>query len=622
MSPGGKRSWTDPPQAPEGSRPIARGLLIAFAVLLPFEKPIGSLGPLTITTVEAALYALLGGWAIGIVADARRLNPGGGTLAALRAKVLWSTREPVARAVLLWLTVVMVSALLAPEHRTWAVKVAFRALGGGLLFFAARDLVRSATEIRRVAIAIVIGAVLSAAGAVVEIVVPSTEILWHSFRTATFSVTGLPRPSGPLGYPTIAAMYWEAALPLAVTLALIPRESRRNRRWPGVALAIASAGVLIAATLFSATRTALAVVALSSVALVVLTWRGERAIRVATCGALGLVVLLAGTTLASTGGESALAMRLRWWQDGSWYRAKYGVADDNLTMTAGSLVRVAVTVQNTGALMWPHTGRNSVQLAYHWESKDARGTHLDFEGRRSPLPGDVAPDAMARVIAIVQAPDEPGRYRLRWDLVRENVIWFSAGGTVTRDQTVDVVTPAPGTRTHARRDSTLLDSTLEDLVSSTVPTRPVLWRAAIGLWRRHPLLGVGPDNFRHLYPQVIVPRSANPIVPYDQRTHANSLYFETLADLGLAGMLALGLLVAAIATTAATARRRLAGVWIPLSAACAIALGTFFLHGLLDYFLTFTPTYGLYWLLIALVASAAGAASGAGEQAKRVASPM
>ena len=29
-------------------------------------------------------------------------------------------------------------------------------------------------------------------------------------------------------------------------------------------------------------------------------------------------------------------------------------------------------------------------------------------------------------------------------------------------------------------------------------SRGTLWRAAISAWRSHPLLGIGPDNFRHL----------------------------------------------------------------------------------------------------------------------------
>jgi O-antigen ligase len=120
----------------------------------------------------------------------------------------------------------------------------------------------------------------------------------------------------------------------------------------------------------------------------------------------------------------------------------------------------------------------------------------------------------------------------------------------------------------------------------------------VRLWRRHPLLGVGPDNFRRLYPEVIAP--ARPGRHFkDDRMHANSLYLETLADLGLAGLAALVLLMVAVARQALA--HALAGRLLPLAAAVAVA--SFFVHGVLDYFLEFTPSYGLYWLLLALAAA-------------------
>jgi O-antigen ligase len=198
----------------------------------------------------------------------------------------------------------------------------------------------------------------------------------------------------------------------------------------------------------------------------------------------------------------------------------------------------------------------------------------------------------------VQAPHEPGRYRLRWDLVRENVTWFSERGNATADQSVDVQKLAAGT--HPRRSSSVVDFTLEDFVLSYSPTRPDLWRAALRLWRGHPFWGVGPDNFRRAYPEALASRPRDPDAVFDRRIHANSLYFETLADLGLAGVVALLLLMVAIARTA---WRKVSPPVVALSAALAVAVGTFFVHGLLDWFSEFTPTYALYWLLIALLAA-------------------
>jgi hypothetical protein len=48
--------------------------------------------------------------------------------------------------------------------------------------------------------------------------------------------------------------------------------------------------------------------------------------------------------------------------------------------------------------------------------------------------------------------------------------------------------------------------------------------------------------------------------------------------------------------TAATA-----GVDLALSIGAAVAIGTDFVHGAVDYFFEFTPTYGLFWLLAGML---------------------
>jgi len=357
--------------------------------------------------------------------------------------------------------------------------------------------------------------------------------------------------------------------------------------------------LLIMAILLSATRTALFVAALASAAMTVLTWRGDRCLRTAATATLVVMVALAGIMFAGPQGASPLAMRLRWWQDGSWYLARYVLGGEAVRMETRSVNQLPVTVQNVGGLVWPHAGADPVRLSYHWEKTDSQGAHLEFEGRRTALPTDVPPGTSVTVPGIVQAPDQPGRYRLRWDLVRENVTWFSERGTPTADQTVEVVKAVAGAR--PRRRAEVVNSTLEDFVWSYSPTRPELWRAAVRLWWRHPLWGVGPDNFRRSYPQALSHVPSNPRAPFDDRIHANSLYFETLADLGLAGMCALGLLMVTLARTAWRSVSAPMAPAAPFLAAIAVAVGTFFVHGLLDWFLEFTPTYGLHWLLIALL---------------------
>jgi hypothetical protein len=346
----------------------------------------------------------------------------------------------------------------------------------------------------------------------------------------------------------------------------------------------------VAALVLSVTRTALAGAALGCVAMLALGRRGGAPVRAAAGAAAAMLVVMVVATMFGGPGDARLGQRLRWWRDGEWFRARYTLPAGTARLATGGTAELPVTVENTGTLAWPHAGQDAVALSYHWERSDAHGSHLDFEGRRTPLPRDVAPGDRLALAGRVKAPDEPGRYRLRWDLVRENVTWFSNGGTPTGDETVDVA----GQRPAAAHGKPLVAASLEDFMSPPLPGRPELWRAAVRLWRRRPLLGVGPDNFRRLYPEVVHPAHGR---YSDERLHANNLYLETLADLGLAGLGALALLMIALARTA---RARVAGGAGPLAIACLVAVGTFFVHGLLDYFLEFTPTYVLFWLTVAL----------------------
>ena len=117
-------------------------------------------------------------------------------------------------------------------------------------------------------------------------------------------------------------------------------------------------------------------------------------------------------------------------------------------------------------------------------------------------------------------------------------------------------------------------------VAAARPGRFVLWSAAARMWREHPLLGVGPDNFRLLYGRY------GSIVNADPRVHSNNTYIELLAGMGLAGAAVLAWLVLDVS---AAVRRCCAagGAELGVAAACvAIAV-----HGLTDSFLSFTGTY-------------------------------
>jgi O-antigen ligase len=136
----------------------------------------------------------------------------------------------------------------------------------------------------------------------------------------------------------------------------------------------------------------------------------------------------------------------------------------------------------------------------------------------------------------------------------------------------------------------------EDTLPGLAPvSRTELWRAALQMFAQRPLLGIGPDNFRHLY-GAYLGRPA-----WDERVHANNLYLELLADLGVLGTAALGLVIApAIGRLVRGVRSPsglLQGFWL---AGFGASLLAFFVHSTLDYFLAFTPVYLLFWLIVGL----------------------
>jgi putative inorganic carbon (hco3(-)) transporter len=133
------------------------------------------------------------------------------------------------------------------------------------------------------------------------------------------------------------------------------------------------------------------------------------------------------------------------------------------------------------------------------------------------------------------------------------------------------------------------------------PARSALWAAALRIWRAHPLLGIGPDVFRHVYGPELG------LQTWDDRVHTNSLYLELLVGAGVVGLAAFLLLVAlalAKGTSILIALRtpkRSSDMWMALG--CGAGLLAFLIHGLLDMFLEYSATYLLLWVLIGALGS-------------------
>lgn len=116
-----------------------------------------------------------------------------------------------------------------------------------------------------------------------------------------------------------------------------------------------------------------------------------------------------------------------------------------------------------------------------------------------------------------------------------------------------------------------------------VGTRSELWSAAWKLWLRHPAFGVGAGNFE---------REIGLTGIRGVRTHANSLYLQSLAEGGIFLFAAtLWLVYTSIATFA---RPHLRSPFVVAALAASVALA---LHQVVD-FLTFYPKVGGEWWIV------------------------
>jgi hypothetical protein len=576
---------------------LARGVLVLFALILPFEAPLFRVWFLQITSVELLLYATVGAWLTAVSVDVAR-SRSFARWAAFRSRLMNAVRaEPLAVGAALWALVLVASALAAPSYRGAALKFVLRSLSGVLLFFAVRSLARSPETARRAILGLLAGAILSATTALLDWYAPNAAV-WTIFRASGFDAFGLDRASGVFAYPTIGAMYWEAAIPLAIVVPLLREPPRRM--W--LAVAVSASVPLVWALVASGTRSGLAGAAVACAGLVAFgparpRQKTETPRAPMRRAAVAVLVVLALTSALTIGGTSLVGQRLRWWQDRDWFRADYDVGACPTTLHIRESFTLPVHLRNTGTLRWQRSGARPFRLAYHWDPLERDATLGDFEGRRTELPVDVPPGGAVDVVASARAPARPGTYRLRWDLVQEHVTWFSERGNAMPAQSVVVEEQPEGA---PPPEISAAESLPVPPAPQPPPSRPALWRAALALWRERPLLGVGPDNFRRRYLDVI---GLDPTgQPYsDTRIHANNFYLETLADLGLVGLAVLAwVMIGLFRSLRALSRAdRLAGL------GCGIAAGAFFVHGCLDYFLEFTPLYGLFWTLLGVTAAQA-----------------
>ena len=540
---------------------VAWAGVCALIALAPFEaiRPLFIVAGQSVSTVEALLAGVLIAW-LG---------------AHLRAGTRPRWRTPLTVPWLAFLAAMIVAAA-ASDARGNALNMAGRVGLALLVFLLAVDGLASRDRLRRLpAVAAAAGLFLSAL-VLAEFADVGRLAAWLSpFRENVAVVGGQLRASGPFQYPTIASMYLEVTFALAVIL--VPLSIDGGRSWRAAAAAAALL-VMAAAIVFTFTRAGLITMMTTlAIAIALRCHRhgADRAVRTLAVLALLVIAIFFGS-------RSSEAVRLRLTSEGTdaWFRAEVA-APLELSIRPGEVVTVPVAVTNRGRRSWDGAGDQPFRFSYHWlhETDDLV---VSWEGLRSTFTERVAPGRTVQLAARVEAPGEPGRYRILWDVEQQHRLWFSTepGASLSVSRAI-VAGPRVGA------GAALRPTPMPKPASR--PGRLVLWRAAGRMFAASPLVGVGPDNFRLFYGGYA--GLANP----DARVHSNNMYLEILAGGGLLAGTAFAWLFWRSLACLARALRRSCGPLMPaLAAGAAAALAAIAVHGLVDSFLSFTATYVLF----------------------------
>lgn len=536
----------------------------------PFEplRPLISFPGQSLSGLETLLLLVAGVWFVAVLAD-------GPTARASLMRVL---STPLTVPWMVFLAAMLVAALTGVD-RTNGLHMTGRFLLTFLVYLVTVNGVTTVKRLRIVVIAAALAGVLVAMLAVLEYLNIQTVLQLLTVFRPRISVIGTQvRAGGPFQYPTIASMFLEIGFALVLGLLLLAIDAHRTR--PSRAKAIAF-GLVLSALLISEavtltfTRSGLITIAVSLAILGVLrVWlsRFDRGTKV-------LLAITAAVVVQILMSRSFESLRLRLTTEGleAWYRVEFS-APERVSLQTGGIVSVPVTVTNTGLSAWDSQGIVPFRLSYHWLLPNEDSV-VSWEGLRTEFPNPIPPGASVTMNAQVEAPPEPGDYRLMWDIEQEKRLWFS-GEPDAELWTSDATVRGPAITGRPREPIRPLPRI------SGRPGRGVLWGAAIRMLAAHPVLGVGPDNYRLLYG-----RYAG-IPNFDERVHSNNMYLEVLVGGGLIG----GLAFAWLCWRAA--RRVVRPVFRPsdpevatLAAAVCAAGVAIAAHGLADSFLGFTGTY-------------------------------
>lgn len=538
-------------------------LAAAFAFELRYPVVQTAVG-LILTSVELLIVLVLSLW----------------IMAKIAGRALPVVPPHVMPALLAWLVALLISALVAPGYQSHAFLFICRVLAGIAIGWSAFDLARDSTRQRMLIVALVgCGTLVALIGLAEGSGSPHIVAWLASFKVAPTRIGDVVRISSTLSYATIAAMVLELVLPLALTLALISRRARL--RW----WAAAAVGLMLFSLVLTLSRAGVLALlgAFGLMALYSFKWK----LRLLMAGSASGGIAVVGLVLLILIWNPLVALRFSTESEQSWYRAAYEVKSE-LHARPNQVIETPLLLTNTGARTWEPCSDTPFQMSYHLY--DTEGEAITYDGLRSELPDRVGPGESVEIMGSVAAPAEPGTYRVEWDLLQEEITWFSWKGTPTASSRlivlgVPVSSAIERSNTRPPTDIRIIRPTLE---------RSELWGAAIQMVLERPLFGVGPDTFRWRYGTYLN------LDEWNTSIHANNLYLEWLADTGVIGLAMFLWFSWKLFTAALPGPMAFGDDQDLIRLALLASLVTWYVHGLFDYFYEFTPTYVAFWLIAGL----------------------
>jgi O-antigen ligase len=577
-------------------RQAAYLLLLALGLFFTVEprQAVLSLGVIEFSTVEVLLFALLGVWGAACLLQGR--FPTYPKVLVFPILLFWGSQ--------------LVATLFASAEQLTALKFCYRLTLGILTGWCAYDLINTLPRWQAMLKALALGgAVVGVIGVLEGTTAPGSGIA-DGFRRAVARVGDLERVSGTLSYPTITALVLELTLPLLFLWIV-----QTPRRWQKMLLGLLLLTGMVTLVL-TLSRAGIGLLGLIFVGLAVGVWWKERgngigrgtqgagtkthplppsqegvhtpsplsAFRfpLSAFSAAGVLGILAIVLLYF---NPTARLRLVSETETEWYRATY-TAPPLSTIQPGARVRVPVTITNSSPRVWESTTTQPFLLSYHLYQAD--GTLVTYDGARTVLDDPVPPGAAVTIDAYLFAPDAPGEYLVAWDMLQEQVTWFSWKENAPHTMTLTVAgTPATDNELNITETPTAV-------VRIPTPTRFELWRIAFDMVRAAPVLGIGPDTFRLRYGYEMGYEN------FDPHIHTNNQYIEFLVGSGIVGLAGFLIFSAALVLNVWRILQRQQGwVW-RWHFTLALLLIVWYLHGMVDSFWQFTPSYILFWLLAAL----------------------